>query len=53
MYIASLQHRQVWGDYVFSETNIQAIYVPTGSVEAYKAASYWKNYANKIKGYDF
>ena len=42
------------GDYVFYNTNIQAIYVPTGSVEAYKAASYWSYYyADKIEGYDF
>jgi hypothetical protein len=41
------------GSGVFSSTNIQAIYVPTGSVEAYKAASYWNGYADKIEGYDF
>lgn len=29
------------------------IYVPTASVDAYKAASYWKNYAGAIYGYDF
>lgn len=29
------------------------IYVPTESVEAYKAAEYWKNYADYIVGYDF
>ena len=29
------------------------IYVPTASVEAYKAASYWSNYADYIVGYDF
>ena len=39
--------------YVFSDTNIQAIYVPTGSVEAYKTAYYWKSYADKIEGYEF
>ena len=38
---------------VFHSTNIQAIYVPTGSVEAYKAKTNWKNYADKIEGYDF
>ena len=29
------------------------IYVPRASVEAYKAASYWKGYASYIEGYDF
>ena len=29
------------------------IYVPAGSVEAYKSASYWEEYANSIVGYDF
>jgi hypothetical protein len=38
---------------VFYNTNIQAIYVPTGSVDAYKAAYYWDGYANKIEDYDF
>ncbi len=29
------------------------IYVPTASVEAYKAAKFWSDYAKYIKGYDF
>ncbi|MBO5660854.1 MAG: leucine-rich repeat domain-containing protein, partial [Tidjanibacter sp.] len=29
------------------------IYVPSGSVSAYKSASYWSNYADAIEGYDF
>ena len=29
------------------------IYVPRDSVEAYKTAEYWKNYASDIEGYDF
>lgn len=29
------------------------IYVPTASVEAYKAATYWSKYASRIEGYDF
>ena len=29
------------------------IYVPRNSVEAYKAAQYWSNYASSIEGYDF
>ena len=32
---------------------VQNIYVPRASVEAYKNASYWQNYASKIVGYDF
>lgn len=29
------------------------IYVPSSSVDAYKTANYWKNYADKIVGYGF
>ena len=29
------------------------IYVPMESVEAYKSAGYWKEYANSIEGYNF
>ena len=29
------------------------IYVPVGSVDAYKAAQYWKNYSSAILGYEF
>ena len=29
------------------------IYVPSASVEAYKSAQYWRNYASDIVGYDF
>ena len=29
------------------------IYVPTASVDAYKSAQYWSNYASYIVGYDF
>ena len=29
------------------------IYVPTASVDAYKAAANWSDYADKIVGYDF
>ncbi len=29
------------------------IYVPSGSVEAYKSADYWSNYADKIQAGDF
>ena len=33
--------------------SISSIYVPRASVEAYKSADGWSEYANKIKGYDF
>ena len=29
------------------------IYVPTESVDAYKAASYWSDYADYIEPYEF
>jgi hypothetical protein len=37
------------------DTNVsgQKIYVPRNSVEAYKSAEYWKEYADDIVGYDF
>ena len=43
------------GDYVMFSSNasVRKIYVPAGSVEAYKSASYWKEYASDIVGYDF
>jgi hypothetical protein len=34
-------------------TNVEKIYVPRNSVEAYKAAEGWKTMADKIVGYDF
>ena len=36
-----------------SNASSRKIYVPTESVEAYKSASYWSNYASYIEGYDF
>ena len=36
-----------------SNASSRKIYVPTESVEAYKAASYWSGYASDIVGYDF
>ena len=32
---------------------LSKIYVPTGSVDAYKSATYWSKRASKIVGYDF
>ncbi len=37
----------------FNNDYLISIYVPTESVDNYKTASGWKNYANKIVGYDF
>ncbi|MBQ1213430.1 MAG: leucine-rich repeat domain-containing protein, partial [Tidjanibacter sp.] len=37
----------------YNNASGRKIYVPTASVDAYKAASYWKNYASAIEGYDF
>ncbi len=33
-------------------TNLQAIYVPNDSVDAYKSAEGWRDYADKIIGID-
>ena len=41
-------------DYMFYNYSSRLkIYVPTESVEAYKSASYWEDYASAIVGYDF
>jgi hypothetical protein len=37
------------GDFVFIETNNCPIYVPTASVNTYKAASGWSDYASRIQ----
>ena len=37
------------GERVFQDTNINAIYVPSASVNAYKAAEGWSDYANRIQ----
>lgn len=37
----------------FYNTPLKNIYVPSASVEAYKTADGWKEYANYIKAYDF
>ena len=36
------------GWYIFENTNNCPIYVPAGSVAAYKAAEYWQSYASRI-----
>ncbi len=36
-----------------SNASGRKIYVPTASVDAYKSAEYWSNYADYIVGYDF
>ena len=37
------------GSRMFNNTNNCPIYVPTGSVEAYKTAEYWSDYADRIQ----
>jgi uncharacterized protein YjdB len=39
--------------YAFEDCLQFQIWVPSGSVEAYKAASVWKDFADRIKGYDY
>ncbi len=41
------------GNDVFYCTSISNIYVPYNSLNAYKSASGWNSYANKIKGYHY
>lgn len=38
---------------IFSESPIGVIHVPQASVEAYKSADGWSEFADKIEGYDF
>ena len=38
---------------MFTLTDDSRIYVPNDSVEAYKSAEYWSDYADYIEGYDF
>ena len=40
-------------DMFYNYVSVGKIYVPTASVEAYKAADGWKYYADYIEGYDF
>jgi hypothetical protein len=42
------------GGYIFdSNGSGRKIYVPTESVDAYKSATNWSDYASAIVGYDF
>jgi hypothetical protein len=44
----------VGGDSMFKDNaSDRKIYVPSASVDAYKAASVWSTYAADIVGYDF
>ena len=44
----------LYGSWVFdSNASGRKIYVPTESVDAYKSAEYWSEYASAIEGYDF
>jgi len=36
-------------NYPFKDTNLQKVYVPQASVEKYKAAPFWKDFAAKIQ----
>jgi hypothetical protein len=41
-------------EYMFNDNaSGRKIYVPRGSVNAYKNAEYWSDYADDIVGYDF
>lgn len=44
----------LYGDAVFDRNGTERrIYVPKESVDAYKSAKWWREYANDIVGYDF
>ncbi len=48
-------HNMIWGSWHAFDGNAadRKIYVPTESVDAYKAADGWKDYADAIVGYNF
>ena len=54
VYCAATTPPSLGGSYVF-DNNVsgRTIYVPTESVDAYKSATYWSEYADYIVGYDF
>ena len=54
IYCKSLTPPTLQGEYTFDAVvEGRKIYVPTASVEAYKAAKWWSIYAEEIVGYDF
>lgn len=54
VYCKSITPPSLGGTYVFdSNSNGRKIYVPIESIEAYKSASLWSEYADAIVGFDF
>ena len=54
VYCAATTPPVLGNDYVFDNNSTsRKIYVPTESVETYKSATYWKEYARAIEGYNF
>ena len=39
------------GNLMLDETNQAPIYVPRGSLDAYKAASFWSSYKDRMEGF--
>ena len=53
IYSKAIQPPKLENAWVFESSIITTIYVPTESVDAYKAAANWQKYSDKIVGYDF
>ena len=54
VYCKAITPPYLWNDEVFDgNASGRVIYVPAESVEAYKSAEYWSEYADAIVGYDF
>ena len=54
VYCKAITPATITGSNVFYDNaSGRKIYVPTEAVEAYKSASYWKDYADDIVGYEF
>ena len=52
-FLKRLRNRRVAVFFYSKKKLLRAFYAPTASVDAYKAAEDWSNYADYIEGYDF
>lgn len=54
IYCKAITPLSLGGNYVFDgNASDRKIYVPMESVDAYKTAKYWSEYADAIVGYNF
>jgi hypothetical protein len=53
VYCEAITPPSIKGNVFYKNASSRKIYVPSASVEAYKSATYWSDYASYIVGYDF